>query len=844
MMELRKATTTTIPLASHTQMAKSDTKSPQTQLQFSWNAPALPENLSVHYTNPCPIVIEKLKQPAAQQNQGAGDGADLRSSVEFSVVSEEKLNLAVQLARRDVKRKHLQEQVKQHVKMNKCPVGFHWGKESENVSGLRASKSHLKYEHQLSNPPKMERNSTGAKVLLCDPSHVKSEPALSDSPPTRDPGPGPKKEEDKCAIEIRRLQKELQTYIQKIELLATKERSEICLDPEEERRVHIRRQEQAVRSARMLYVLQQQVKQIQEDLEKLSPLKIKHTKKSRAMAKLAAAHRGAIRALQMFVTHFADQSEQQSASAHCKELGNLIRQLSFCSARLEMDSSIPDIIIDLLLQIEDLDSVLSKKESPNKGQEWLSTSQVDAPKSTNRLPKNQKKSCALGRKKSSVARKLLPDEYPESAVPLPHKGISHCSTRAQEDTLPVEQGAVAQCKSEAVRRSGPLKAGSGLELKAGNLKKRGGLFFLKPQGNCRPPKTKTVQPVAKQARFLDPTVAFRLKETKPPIRDNRAPWMPPSVKSPLPSALRHLEKNPENPEPSLEIETKEKEIPEKEVPRDNAASPTEEVEEADPEGLEFLLKKAQELKAAHTVLPLQGNDGTQIRKSENFAFLYEDATSLPGISLEDCHLEPCKKVEHEGLSALSMSDLETMMKRMEEIEHYQETVRRRYNQIAYADVDFWVQESKEEESVVRDQQPAVVHPIQITKLDNHKEPQVAIVLEKPLDASAIDEDLSEPQNGTLQSFTHHIPPQKESGIFLSVPKHVLQNLCDYDARYRQHLKGIFLEEVGQFNPWNIAESLAEELTEEVLTDVAAELHGFCEDYAEAVFTSEFLQVAE
>lgn len=70
------------------------------------------------------------------------------------------------------------------------------------------------------------------------------------------------------------------------------------------------------------------------------------------MAKLAAAHRGAIRALQMFVTHFADQSEQQSTSAHCKELGNLIRQLSLCSARLEMDSSIPDIIIDLLLQIE------------------------------------------------------------------------------------------------------------------------------------------------------------------------------------------------------------------------------------------------------------------------------------------------------------------------------------------------------------------------------------------------------------------------------------------------------------------------------------------------------------
>lgn len=39
-------------------------------------------------------------------------------------------------------------------------------------------------------------------------------------------------------------------------------------------------------------------------------------------------------------------------------------------------------------------------------------------------------------------------------------------------------------------------------------------------------------------------------------------------------------------------------------------------------------------------------------------------------------------------------------------------------------------------------------------------------------------------------------------------------------------------------------SLAEELMEEALGDVAAELHGLCEDYAEAVFTSEFLQSVE
>lgn len=36
-------------------------------------------------------------------------------------------------------------------------------------------------------------------------------------------------------------------------------------------------------------------------------------------------------------------------------------------------------------------------------------------------------------------------------------------------------------------------------------------------------------------------------------------------------------------------------------------------------------------------------------------------------------------------------------------------------------------------------------------------------------------------------------------------------------------------------------SLAEELVEEALEDVTAELQDVCEDYAEAVFTSEFLE---
>lgn len=42
-------------------------------------------------------------------------------------------------------------------------------------------------------------------------------------------------------------------------LLIFSDRLEETLDPDEERRIRVRRQEQAARSARMLYVLQQQV---------------------------------------------------------------------------------------------------------------------------------------------------------------------------------------------------------------------------------------------------------------------------------------------------------------------------------------------------------------------------------------------------------------------------------------------------------------------------------------------------------------------------------------------------------------------------------------------------------
>lgn len=69
------------------------------------------------------------------------------------------------------------------------------------------------------------------------------------------------------------------------------------------------------------------------------------------MSRLAAAHRGAIRALQVLVTQLTDRGEHP-VPARCRELGSLIRQLSLCSARLDTDPSVPDVVVDILRQIE------------------------------------------------------------------------------------------------------------------------------------------------------------------------------------------------------------------------------------------------------------------------------------------------------------------------------------------------------------------------------------------------------------------------------------------------------------------------------------------------------------
>ncbi|XP_029571146.1 protein moonraker-like [Salmo trutta] len=83
------------------------------------------------------------------------------------------------------------------------------------------------------------------------------------------------------------------------------------------------------------------------------------------MDRLAAAHRGVVRAMQRFTNQLSDTSEGRMPS-HYKELGQMICQLSLCSTKVEVGqgSAIPETALDILQKLGTLDTALSKQESP------------------------------------------------------------------------------------------------------------------------------------------------------------------------------------------------------------------------------------------------------------------------------------------------------------------------------------------------------------------------------------------------------------------------------------------------------------------------------------------------
>ncbi|MEQ2174661.1 hypothetical protein GOODEAATRI_010049 [Goodea atripinnis] len=101
-------------------------------------------------------------------------------------------------------------------------------------------------------------------------------------------------------------------------------------------------------------------------------------------------------------------------------------------------------------------------------------------------------------------------------------------------------------------------------------------------------------------------------------------------------------------------------------------------------------------------------------------------------------------------------------------------------------------------------------------------------------------DLTQEEHLVTNKIVSGDRPEKSSTV-ISVPSSMLKSIRHYKEDYNTYLRAVSHGVIDSFHPWIAADSLAEELLSEALADVAKEFQDVVEEYAEAVFTSEFLQ---
>ncbi|XP_035303208.1 protein moonraker isoform X4 [Cricetulus griseus] len=776
---------TCVHLASGIQLnGRSDLRNLQPQLQFNRNVPTHPSNLAVRYSCPHAIKIEKLKHSYNElyhsKDLDFRDGNDLSSSVSFSVVSEERLSYAVHLAKRDVKRRQFEEHMKDHLRSH--------SHNAHKCVHVKVEKKDLKSQdvcHSSHQPSKVDISSSGAKVYIYASHPGRSDLPVPNSPPTHDPGlqPQPKIEEHKNLWEQKSL----------------------------------------------------------------------------------------------------------------LEVQRLRKELSSCIHKIE---------------------AVTKKDDCQPDVE---------------LPVNQKLESELG----VIEEDTLPEEAPFI--------LGHSTGVKDEALTPAKTRAV---RKKTAMEHVPFRKKDTLEPAR-----------LQQQGLHISERNRPNQSYSK-SRLQQTTVASRLKMNRQPVKDHRAPWIPPNPTSPpaSPKCAAWLKvkssprgatkeqslqredttggsqlggaseketarlswpdaqfskrlKEPEELEAKemlrmqkqrldwLEAETSRRtkelaQLKAEEMDRlqklsVSAAQLADKVEEAVLERLKPLLIKAQRVNSsveANSLLKDRSSPSaaaataaaattaaatTAATAAAATAAASQPAEQASGISygsrnihhLDDCLEDAAHELwamTHDKNLGLETSatlgdnkdspNLETMMLRMEEMEKYQETVRQRYNKIVYADPHLWMHEERNDQSnPAISERPLAPHPIKITKTATPKSPAVNILLESPcnansLDESGVTEEESEKREAPFPSAEEDLH-QKEGWTPLFVPPRMRHSIGDYCSRFEQFLRIISHEAIGSFNPWLIAESFSDELVDEALGAVAAELQDVCEDYAEAVFTSEFLEAA-
>ncbi|XP_075956380.1 protein moonraker isoform X2 [Anarhichas minor] len=849
----------------------------QTKLLFNEAFPASTSNRATHVYPPAPIVIERLLLlPPSEEHENVESAI---SSISFTTLSEERLRAAVRLAKRDMRRRRLESLTKSPAKPSQ-EASVHETSDVELLQELTATPNKAKFK---TSSPKKNSTRFGAKLLANKPQKrpIGAMSRIGRSPPTRDPGPRQFEGGKRAPLsqEIDKLQNELDVYIQKVEALSNRGGEiEEPLEPEEQNKLEMRRQKQAGRSARLIYVLQQQVKEIQEDVEKLRSQNMWDTKKATTVNRLAAAHRGTLRVLQSVVNQLSDLSHGK-VPAYYKELSQLIRQLSLCSAKVEAEQG-SETAFDILQKLETLDSALHKQELHEKMQAQARPPHRKSPHrsmSPTSAPKGPSTSTVRGPRKPANPKRAVRGRRMASQKPkaAPHQLLNRREVlRAGLQSLAQRELQGRPQTNTACRKGGALHSGrskADIRIKCNQMQEAG---------------------------FQQPTVSSQLRVNQLPQKERSVPWIPTSPHSPPPQ--RSPQRRPEprclfspmkpssspprqavngEAEPALSSEKKtqaqnealrkawldkmttqrlkelnqlsKEEAQRIQTLRSEVVSPTQWAERAEQkarERIQPLLDEAQ-----------IGESRTRIRLSEQAAETAAgSAEQLSEALLEDLLEDTARAAwaaqtdgQFEGMARrrLRAPTLESMLLRMEEIQKDQEEVRRRFASITYSDPLYWDRPGAAgPQCHAPCSRPASPQPIRLTRPVPGQSSAADIVLEKPVETghsilseNSLTDEASQDEQQPRRSTVFPGPAERSRWTVISVPGGMLGNIRRYREDYEAYLRVVTHESVGSFNPWAITDRLAEELLSEALADVAAEFQDVVEEYAEAVFTSEFLQ---
>ncbi|KAL5017134.1 hypothetical protein ScPMuIL_006723 [Solemya velum] len=861
----------------------------QNQLQFNLGIPPVTTNLAVKFHHPKPIVVEKAGasiRPPAFHNVSCASS----SALQFTSLSEDKLDRAVKLAQRDLKKKKNEENfqelsVKNSLKedppttkktgQTKIVQSHQYRERLKEQSGREKKKNLPVRERGVNRAPRQIQTqtgsrSTGSPVRRAVDSNL---PVTTNSPPTRDTDAYPsRKWTNEPRLEIERLQKEMEQYLQQIQVIEQRavqdqnmealshvkrrNRTDYLQEEEDPIRRAIRVEEQATRSARQIYFLRQQLREIQNEVIRVGPQKIRQTKKSQTMSRLAAAHRGALRCIQNFVHQLPQQDLQQGLPTNYHELALVVRQLSLLSSELTGDMATQEDLLKMLTRVDELNHAWCSELQLRYEQKRAQQVPVRAPVPVQRATQPK-----------SAQNKLRGKENKPKDVQV----------------TPERQEALRAGLAALMRESTGLTAG---EAWAVDDSMGMGIEVNHPTHFADPTLASNMKAVTEQRNLItEETVSPRRNRSHSRHR-SRSPWRPSGSLHRSPERSHARSQSPTSSRRFL-VQDVEEDVVKELFPnqkqnkqgehrgRSKLRSPSanrsfsgpdrlvRDAEQKIKQRLQPLLSKAESVAARQERLCQASNHSLRATLAEralNDIGVNEEAVSdmilqdiLRDTASELQRLEGETTAHKHALSCQDNPTLEGIFQQLEYMEQEQLDIRRRWVTAQYEEPDLVPQWKSDHGPQIEDR-PAAPSAIKISrKMEDRNQkkhffkssnvPQGGnspIVFTRVKPSSCWVEEKM-PILDDYDSHSHsHYAAHRTPKTTLTLSEDMVTAIHEQKEKFERHLKKSSHHIQGKFNPWKLVEEISDQVLKECIHDIATELEDVNDAIVNHVCKSEFM----